>query len=109
MKKPIVKTQNDIPKNMTEQQARVYWDSHTITPSLLAEPLESDLQAKLKAARAERSSRNITVNVANELEQRLRHVANLKKVHSQRQMVAELFVKTYKNLLTDRRAADNTC
>jgi predicted DNA binding CopG/RHH family protein len=80
MKKPIVKTQNDIPKNMTEQQARAYWDSHSITPSLLAEPLESDLQAKLKVARAERSSRNISVNVANELEQRLRHVANLKKV-----------------------------
>lgn len=84
MRKQTVDNQTQIPDLMTEKQTQEFWASHSVGVGLFAEPLAPDLQAKLKAARAERHSRNITVNLASELEQRLRHMASLKKVPYQR-------------------------
>lgn len=90
MKKPIINSVNQIPEAMTELEARDFWDSHSIGASLLQEPVDTDLQAKLQAARAERKSRNITLNISTQVEQRLRHVASIK--HTPYQSLLKEFV-----------------
>jgi CopG antitoxin of type II toxin-antitoxin system len=90
MKKPIVNSVNQIPQTMTELEARDFWDSHSVGAGLLKESIDADLKAKLQTARNERKSRNITLNISTQLEQRLRHVALIK--HTPYQSLLKEFV-----------------
>jgi hypothetical protein len=90
MKKPIIDSVNQIPQTMTELEARDFWDSHSVGTGLLKEPVDSDLKAQLQTVRNERKSRNITLNISTQLEQRLRHVASIK--HTPYQSLLKEFV-----------------
>jgi CopG antitoxin of type II toxin-antitoxin system len=90
MKKPIIDSVNQIPQTMTELEARDFWDSHSVGTGLLKKPVDSDLKAQLQTARNERKSRNITLNISTQLEQRLRHVASIK--HTPYQSLLKEFV-----------------
>jgi len=68
---------------MSETETQEFWQTHTVEKGLLNEVLEPDLKAKLKAARAQRKSRNITLNLSESLESRLRRLAEAKKTSYQ--------------------------
>jgi hypothetical protein len=83
-KKPrkTIQKLSQIPQ-LSEVEAQVFWQTHQVGKGLLEEPIEADLKAKLKAARAERKSRNITLNLSENLEGRLRYLAKVKKTSYQ--------------------------
>ncbi len=81
--KKSVESLKQIPQAMSEAETQEFWQTHAVGKGLLKEPLESDLKAKLAQARAARKSRNITLNLSENLESRLRHLAEVKKTSYQ--------------------------
>jgi polyribonucleotide nucleotidyltransferase len=79
----IVNHLEQIPVSMTEKEAQTFWQTHQVGEGLLREKVDTDLKAKLNHARANRKSRNITLNLSENLEKRLRHLAELKQTSYQ--------------------------
>jgi predicted DNA binding CopG/RHH family protein len=77
-------------EEMTETEVQAFWQTHEVGEGLLAEPLDAALKAKLQAARDARKSRNITMNLSTNLEQRLRVLAERK--HTPYQTLLKEFV-----------------
>jgi predicted DNA binding CopG/RHH family protein len=95
-KKPIHRLDQ---KTMTETEVQDFWQTHQVGKGLLASALEPDLKAKLQAARAERKSRNITLNLNEGLEQRIRHLAELEGVGYQTLIKQFVLERTYQEEL----------
>ena len=67
-------------ETMTQNEVQSFWQSHQVGKGLITSLLEPDLKAKLQKARDERKSRNITLNLNEGLEQRLRNLADIEGV-----------------------------
>jgi hypothetical protein len=81
--KKTVSSVKQIPAAMNEHEAQTFWQTHQVGKGLLKETVPSDLKAKLHKARASRKSRNITLNLSENLERRLRRLADLKQTSYQ--------------------------
>jgi hypothetical protein len=81
--KKIINRPQQLPVSMTERETQTFWQTHQVGEGLLKDSIDSDLKAKLNKARANRKSRNITLNLSENLEQRLRHLADLKQTSYQ--------------------------
>lgn len=86
---------NISPESMTESELQAYWQTHRVGKSLLDSSLEPDLKAKLQEARAKHKSRNITLNLNEALEQRIRQLAEIEGVGYQTLIKQFVLERTY--------------
>jgi predicted DNA binding CopG/RHH family protein len=83
------------PQTMTESEVQNFWQTHQVGKGLITSSFEPDLKAKLQKARDERKSRNITLNLNEGLEQRLRYLADMEGVGYQTLIKQFVLERTY--------------
>ncbi|GBF07215.1 hypothetical protein DAERI_130045 [Deinococcus aerius] len=107
---PVINSREEIPENMTTEEAAEFWDTHALGPGLFEEGKhDPELQAfaarlrrdKPRQPRQPKATHITTLRLDEDMEKRLKHVAALKKVPYQtllKQFVAERLYEEEKRL-----------